>query len=148
MSTNLLYHISKESKNSFLGQSKYKNRKGFRTCAWRAALCAASHKINGRRKAPPMKWLPKNRNVWFWCIYTTPLKLILSEIPEKSNARRPVGGGQENPSARRQKISSPKTPPFFARSFLEFKITENYLEFYSEVQHRRFQILTFFQFFS
>jgi len=63
-------------------------------------------------------------------------------------ARRPVGGGQENPSARRQKISSPKTPPFFARSFLEFKITENYLEFYSEVQHRRFQILTFFQFFS
>jgi hypothetical protein len=26
------------------------------------------------------------------------------------------GGGQENQSARGQKISSPKTPPFFARS--------------------------------
>jgi len=26
------------------------------------------------------------------------------------------GGGQENPSARGQKISSPKTLPFFARS--------------------------------
>jgi len=25
------------------------------------------------------------------------------------------GGGQEKPSARGQKISSPKTPPFFAR---------------------------------
>jgi len=27
-----------------------------------------------------------------------------------------AGGGQENPLARGQKISSPKTPPFFARS--------------------------------
>jgi len=27
-----------------------------------------------------------------------------------------AGGGQEKPSARGQKISSPKTPPFFARS--------------------------------
>jgi len=26
------------------------------------------------------------------------------------------GGGQKNPTARGQKISSPKTPPFFARS--------------------------------
>jgi len=36
--------------------------------------------------------------------------------------RRPEGGGAENPSARGQKISSPKTPPFFARSlfFLSF----------------------------
>jgi len=46
----------------------------------------------------------------------TLLELILSEIPEKTSARRPEGGGQENPSARGQKISSPKTPPFFARS--------------------------------
>jgi hypothetical protein len=30
------------SKNSFFGQSKHKNRKGFRTCAWRATLCVAS----------------------------------------------------------------------------------------------------------
>jgi len=36
-----------------------------------------------------------------------------------------AGGGQENPSARGQKISSPETPPFFARSFLEFTITKN-----------------------
>jgi hypothetical protein len=28
---------------------------------------AASRKINGRRFAPPTKWLLKNRNVWFWC---------------------------------------------------------------------------------
>jgi len=27
-----------------------------------------------------------------------------------------AGGGQENPLARGQKISSPKTPPFFTRS--------------------------------
>jgi len=27
-----------------------------------------------------------------------------------------MGGGQENPSARGQKIFSPETPPFFARS--------------------------------
>jgi len=26
------------------------------------------------------------------------------------------GGGQENPTARGQKISSPETPPFFAHS--------------------------------
>ena len=46
----------------------------------------------------------------------TLLELILSKIPEKTSARRPTGGGQENPLARGQKISSPKTPPFFARS--------------------------------
>jgi len=40
------------------------------------------------------------------------------------------GGGQENPSARRQKISSPETPPFFARSLLKFKITKNYFHFF------------------
>jgi len=38
-----------------------------------------------------------------WCIYTTPLELILSEIPEKSNARRPLGGGQEKPHGSRAK---------------------------------------------
>jgi len=48
-------------------------------------------------------------------IFTTSLELILSKIPEKTSARRPTGGGQENPLARGQKISSPKTPPFFAR---------------------------------
>jgi len=80
LSTSLLYHISKESKNSFLGKTNRKNRKGFRTCAWRAALCAASRKINGRRSAPPTKWLSKNRKVRFWCIYTIPLEPILSKI--------------------------------------------------------------------
>jgi len=33
------------------------------------------------------------------------LEIILSKIPKKSNARRLMGGGQENPSARGQKIS-------------------------------------------
>jgi len=99
------------------GAKQIKNRKGFRTCAWRAALCAASHKINGRRTAPPKKWLSKNRKVWFWCIYTIPLEPILSEIPEKSNARRPVGGGQENPSARGQKISTLKPLHFLPARF-------------------------------
>ena len=46
----------------------------------------------------------------------TLLELILSKIPEKTSARRVKRGGQENPSSRGQKISSPKTPPFFARS--------------------------------
>jgi len=52
-----------------------------------------------------------------WSIFTTSLELILSEIPEKSNARRPVGGGQENPSAHGQKISSPETPSFLPARF-------------------------------
>jgi len=81
-----------------------------------------------------------------WSIFTTSLELILSEIPEKSNARRPVGGGQENPSAHGQKISSPETPPFFTRSFLEFKITKNYLrltelKIYSMIKYQS-QIIT------
>jgi len=46
----------------------------------------------------------------------TSLELILSEILEKSSARRPQAAGKKNPLARGQKISSPKTPPFFARS--------------------------------
>ena len=104
------------SKNSFLGKANRKNRKGFRTCAWRAALCAASHKINGQRCAPPTKWLPKNRNVWFWCVYTIPLEPILSKIPEKIQSLRSAAvpqngtasqGGGASLAARGQKISSP-----------------------------------------
>jgi len=51
-----------------------------------------------------------------WCNYTVPLELILSKILEKKPVPAACGGGQKNPTARGQKISSPKTPPFFARS--------------------------------
>ena len=71
----------------FTGKANTKNRKGFRTSVWRAALCAASRKINGRRSAPPAKWLSKFPNVWFWCIYTIPLEPILSKIAEKIQRR-------------------------------------------------------------
>ena len=46
----------------------------------------------------------------------TLLELILSEILEKVSARRLRRRAGKNPSARGQKISSPKTPSFFARS--------------------------------
>ena len=36
-------------------------------------------KINGRRNAPPIKWFPKNRKVWFWWLFTTPVGLTLAE---------------------------------------------------------------------
>ena len=66
------------------------NRKGFRTCAWRAAPCAASRKINGRRCAPPTKWLVKNPKVKSWSIFTISLEPTLSKIPEKIHSpRRP-----------------------------------------------------------
>jgi len=42
--------------------------------------------------------------------------LFYQKFLRKTSARRPNGGGQKNPTARGQKISSPKTPPFFARS--------------------------------
>ncbi len=66
-----------------------------------------SRRIRGRPKRPPAKWLPKNPNVWLWCIYMTPLELILSKTPEKNNCPPPLsGGGQEQnkKSARGQKI--------------------------------------------
>jgi len=49
-------------------------------------------------------------------IFTTLLELILSEISEKSNARRPRAAGRKNLFARGQKISSPQIPPFFVHS--------------------------------
>ena len=100
-------------KNSFLGKSNIKNRKGFRTCAWRAALCTASHKINGRRSAPPVKWLPKNREVWFWCIYTIPLKLILSKIPDFVKCRACGAANPPNPAARSAWRRRSKSAPLF-----------------------------------
>ena len=78
------------SKNSFYKQSKYKNRQGYWTSVWRAAPCAASHKMNGRRSAPPTKWLVKKRKVKLWSIFTTSLELILSKIPEKVHSLRPA----------------------------------------------------------
>ena len=54
------------SKKSFFGQSKYKNRKGFRTSAWPRAKRAETPKINGRRCAPPTKWLVTNLKVKSW----------------------------------------------------------------------------------
>jgi len=41
-----------------------------------------------------------------------------------------AGGGQENPLARGQKFSSPKTPPFFAHSPLVKFFKFNVLTFY------------------
>ena len=67
--------------------------------------------IRSKSKTPP------KTEFLILSIFMTPLELILSEIPEKSNARRPVGGGQENPSAHGQKISSPETPPFLPARF-------------------------------
>jgi hypothetical protein len=48
------------------------------------------------------------------CIYTTPLELILSKIHNFEKCPPQAAG--KKPTARGQKISSPKTPPFFARS--------------------------------
>jgi len=79
----------------------------------------ASRKIIGRRCAPPKKWLPKNLNVWFWCIYTIPLELILSKIPEKSQCPPPAGRRAGKPDWLAGKKFPPPSPsPFFARSSL------------------------------
>ncbi len=109
------------SKNSFLGKANIKNRKGFRTCAWRAALWPASHKINGRRCAPPAKWLPKNRKVWFWCIYMTSLELILSKIPEKIQLLRPAAARYACGS-RAKSFPPPQTPFHFLPACLGFAL--------------------------
>ena len=55
----------------------------------RRAALIPRHKINGRLCEPPIKWLQKNRKVWFWCLYTTLLELTLSKISEKSNRSAP-----------------------------------------------------------
>ena len=115
--------FQRKTKILFIGKANTKNHKKCRTSFCPAARRALARraarkmkrKINGRRFAPPTKWLQKCQKVRFWCIYMTPLELILSKIPEKSNARR-LRRRAGNPSARGQKISSPKTPPFFARS--------------------------------
>jgi len=70
-----------------------------------AALCAAQ------------KWFPKNRNVWFWCVYTIPLELILSKIPRKNNAPPPFWvAGQK--SAKTRRLAGKKFPPLKPFHFL------------------------------
>ncbi|KKW14046.1 MAG: hypothetical protein UY53_C0004G0097 [Parcubacteria group bacterium GW2011_GWA2_50_10] len=71
------------SKNSFLGKANRKNRKGFRTCAWRAALCAASHKIKIPEKIQSLR---------------------SAAVPQNGTASQ---GGGASLAARGQKISSP-----------------------------------------
>jgi len=46
-------------------------------------------KINGRRCAPPTKWLVKNLKVKSWSIFMISLEPILSKIPEKIQSLRP-----------------------------------------------------------
>ena len=59
----------------------------------------------------------------------TLLELILSEIPEKASARPAERGGQENSSARGQKIPPPKPlhflPTRWKKFFANCKIIQN-----------------------
>ena len=50
----------------------------------------------------------------------TLLELILSEIPEKASARPAERGGQENSSARGQKIPPPKPLHFLPTRWKKF----------------------------
>ena len=95
--------------NIAFGQSKYKNRKGFRTSAWPRAKRAETPKINGRRCAPPTKWLVKNQKVKSWSIFTISLEPTLSKIHRNFG----VGGcGEEKGLGEKE---SPQPPPLFAR---------------------------------
>jgi len=58
-----------------------------------AAQSAASHKMNGRQSLPPKRKSEKFLKVKLWSIYMIPLELILSEIPEKTNACPARRGG-------------------------------------------------------
>jgi len=52
---------------------------------------------------------------------------ILRKTPTLTFSPPQQAAGRKNPSARGRKISSPKTPPFFARSPEKFS---NYLELF------------------
>jgi len=77
------------------------------------AVRPASRKINGRQWLPPTKWLQKCQKVRFWCIYTTPLELILSEIPEKSQCPPPLAAGRKT-----RWLAGKKFPPLKPLYFL------------------------------
>jgi len=113
-----------------MGKSKYKNCKRFRTSVWRAAPCAASHKMNGRRSAPPTKKSEKFLKVKLWSIFMTLLELILSEIPDfgkcrSLRSRKRVGGCGNSFSP--DPFSSPQPPPLCAFSrTAAFRRRENF----------------------
>jgi len=97
-----------------------------RAKARRAKLIPLS-KRNGRRFAPPANSSGKKKKVLLWSIFTTTLELILSKIRDKNNRPPRLAGRGRNEtkkSARGQKISSPKTPPFFAHSPKIFELRE------------------------
>jgi len=62
-----------------LGELKIESKKSqeIRTSFWPRAKRAEGRKINGRRCAPPTKWLFQSPEVRFWCGYTTLLELSL-----------------------------------------------------------------------
>jgi len=86
----------------------------------RRAETISLSKRTGRRFAPPTKKSGKFLKVKLWSIFMTLLELILSEIPEKASARPAERGGQENSSARGQKIPPPKPLHFLPTRWKKF----------------------------
>ena len=99
-----LYHVKTKSKNPFYGSKQIQKIAKIRTSVWRAALCAASRKKNGRRRAPPTKKSEKFLKIKLWSIFMTSLELILSKMSEKihcpprraGRAGKPLGSRAKN----------------------------------------------------